>query len=276
MKRTTRVLSLFLVTLFFLNTSEAQISVGLSIRVAPPAIPTYVQPPCPVDGYLWTPGYWAYGPNGYYWVPGVWVAPPRPGYLWTPGYWGFAGGYYGWHPGYWGLHVGYYGGINYGFGYGGVGFIGGMWQGGVYRYNTAVVNVNRTVVKNVYVNKTVINNTTVINNRSSFNGPGGATARPTRAEQAYANERHISATNIQNQHQNVARNNKAQYFSNNHGTPHNLAMDRTVTILMIGVNKYNGPITYLNAGTLQHSRFGEYNNLKEHSNLNKEYKMSGR
>ena len=45
---------------------------------------------------------------------------------------------------------------------GGFGFIGGGWSGGVFRYNTAVVNVNTTVVRNVYVDRTVINNTTVI------------------------------------------------------------------------------------------------------------------
>ena len=61
--------------------SKAQIGIGISIRIGPPVLPVYVQPPCPVDGYLWAPGYWAYGPDGYYWVPGVWVAPPRPGLL---------------------------------------------------------------------------------------------------------------------------------------------------------------------------------------------------
>src|ERR1700684_3462074 len=110
--------------------SYSQVSVGVSIRIAPPVLPVYVQPDCPVDGYLWSPGYWAYGDDGYYWVPGVWVMPPTPGYLWTPGYWGYTGGYYGWHGGYWGTHVGFYGGMNYGFGYGGVGFVGGMWEGG--------------------------------------------------------------------------------------------------------------------------------------------------
>ena len=102
--------------------SFAQVAIGVAIRIGPPALPVYAQPPCPVEGYMWTPGYWAYGPEGYYWVPGVWVAPPRVGVFWTPGYWGFAGGLYGWHAGYWGPHVGFYGGINYGFGYGGVGF----------------------------------------------------------------------------------------------------------------------------------------------------------
>jgi hypothetical protein len=78
--------------------SLAQIAVGISVHVGPPALPVYTQPPCPGDGYLWTPGYWAYGPVGYYWVPGVWVTPPRVGVLWTPGYWGFGGGLYGWLP----------------------------------------------------------------------------------------------------------------------------------------------------------------------------------
>ena len=60
----------------------------------PPPLPDYDQPPCPEEGYLWTPGYWAWGGGGYYWVPGTWVQPPRVGVLWTPGYWGFVGGVY--------------------------------------------------------------------------------------------------------------------------------------------------------------------------------------
>ncbi len=89
----------------------------------------------PGDGYMWTPGYWAYGPAGYYWVPGVWVRPPQVGVLWTPGYWGWGGGAFIFHEGYWGPHIGFYGGVNYGFGYGGVGFEGGYWHGGVFAYN---------------------------------------------------------------------------------------------------------------------------------------------
>lgn len=79
--------------------SSAQIAVGISVNVAPPVLPVYTQPPCPVEGYLWTPGYWGWRTEGYYWVPGVWVAPPRVGVLWTPGYWGFVGGAYAWHAG---------------------------------------------------------------------------------------------------------------------------------------------------------------------------------
>jgi hypothetical protein len=205
-------------------TSFAQIGVGISIHVGPPALPVYEQPPCPTEGYLWTPGYWAYGDAGYYWVPGVWVAPPQVGFLWTPGYWGFVGGGYGWHAGYWGPHVGFYGGINYGFGYGGVGFIGGHWGGGHFLYNTAVVNVNTTVVRNVYVDRTVINNTTVVN-RNSFNGPGGVVARPTAEEQSFAHEQHIQPTANQLTHEHTAAADRNQWASNNHGAPGTPAMD---------------------------------------------------
>jgi len=31
--------------------------VGISINIAPPVMPVYEQPPCPVEGYIWTPGY---------------------------------------------------------------------------------------------------------------------------------------------------------------------------------------------------------------------------
>src|SRR5271167_58029 len=209
--------------------ASAQIAVGISVHVGPPALPVYVQPPCPTEGYLWTPGYWAYAPAGYYWVPGVWVAPPRVGLLWTPGYWGWGGGLYAWHGGYWGPHVGFYGGVNYGFGYGGVGFVGGEWRGGRFAYNTAVVNVNTTVIYNTYVNKTVIvNNTTV--DRTSFNGgPGGIAARPTAGEMAASRDAHIQPTATQVSHQRMAGTNRANFASENHGKPASAAMSRVNT-----------------------------------------------
>ncbi len=219
------VLFSFLILFLIPAASFAQVAIGVSIRLGPPALPIYTPPPCPTEGYLWTPGYWAYGPAGYYWVPGVWVAPPRPGLLWTPGYWGFAGGFYGWHAGYWGPHVGFYGGINYGFGYGGVGFIGGRWAGGVFQYNTAVVQVNNTVVRNVYVDRTVINNTTVVNNHTSFNGPGGVTAQPTQSEQMAARENHVQPTANQMTHEQAARADRNQLASVNNGRPATAAMD---------------------------------------------------
>jgi hypothetical protein len=204
--------------------AKAQIAVGISIRVAPPAIPVYVQPACPIEGYLWTPGYWAYGDDGYYWVPGVWIAPPRVGVLWTPGYWGWGGGIYAWHGGYWGPHIGFYGGVNYGFGYGGVGFVGGEWRGGRFAYNTAVVNVNTTVIHNTYINKTVIvNNTT----RTSFNGgPGGVNRQANQEEQRASHESHIQPTSAQLSHQHMASTNRANFASENHGRPATPAMSR--------------------------------------------------
>jgi hypothetical protein len=206
--------------------SRAQVSLGVSIRVGPPALPVYEQPPCPEEGYMWTPGYWAYGDDGYYWVPGVWVAPPRVGVLWTPGYWGWNEGVYVFHAGYWGPHIGFYGGVNYGFGYGGGGFVGGEWRGGHFAYNTAVVNVNRTVIHNTYVNKTVIVNHTTVNRASFSGGPGGINARPTREEISASHESHIQATRMQASHEHLARSNRANSASENHGRPATAAMSR--------------------------------------------------
>jgi hypothetical protein len=220
--------TLFLALLFLVPAaSRAQVSLGVSVHVGPPALPVYEQPPCPVEGYLWTPGYWAYGHHGYYWVPGVWVAPPRVGVLWTPGYWGWNEGLYVFHAGYWGPHIGFYGGVNYGFGYNGVGFVGGEWRGGRFAYNTAVVNVNTTVIHNTYINKTVIvNNRTV--NRTSFNGgPGGITERPTRAEMSASRESHIRPTAAQASHEHVASANRGNFASENHGKPATAASSRS-------------------------------------------------
>lgn len=203
--------------------ASADFGIGISIHLAPPALPVYVQPPCPTDGFLWTPGYWAYGSAGYYWVPGVWVRPPQVGFLWTPGYWGFGGGAYGWHAGYWGHSVGFYGGVNYGFGFGGVGYVGGMWSGGSFRYNTAITNVNTTVIRNTYVDRTIVHNTTV--NRVSFNGPGGIQARPTPQEQAAMRQPHVQPTTMQLSHQQAASQDRNQLASVNHGRPANVAMD---------------------------------------------------
>jgi hypothetical protein len=153
------------------------------------------------------------------------VAPPAVGLLWTPGYWGFGGGGYAWHAGYWGPHVGFYGGVNYGWGYTGVGFVGGVWSGGFFRYNTAVLNVNRTAVRNVYLDRTVIRNTTIVN-RVSYNGPGGIQARPTPAQRAYVNERHFGATSAQFSHERTASQDRSFLASANHGRPPVGAMDR--------------------------------------------------
>src|SRR6185437_4007445 len=156
--------------------AAAQVSLGVSINIAPPLLPVYVQPPLPAPGYIWTPGYWAWDPVGadYYWVPGAWVMPPRIGVLWTPGYWGWVNGAYFFHRGYWGPTVGFYGGVDYGFGYTGNGYYGGQWRGGQYFYNSSVNNVRNVNVTNVYNRTVVVNNHAA---RTSFNGgPHGIAA----------------------------------------------------------------------------------------------------
>jgi hypothetical protein len=195
----------------------AQIGIGISVNFGPPALPVYEQPICPADGYLWTPGYWAYDSDGgYYWVPGTWVEAPQVGFLWTPGYWGWGGNAFLFHEGYWGPHVGFYGGINYGFGYGGFGYEGGRWEGGHFSYNTYVSHVNTTIIHNTY-NITVTN---VSETHVSYNGgTGGVEARPTSEQESYANERHVGPVAAQTQHVQAARSNPELRASANQGKP---------------------------------------------------------
>jgi hypothetical protein len=214
-------------------TANAGIEFGLSVNFAPPALPVYEQPPVPGPGYLWIPGYWGWDGGDYYWVPGTWSFAPVTGYLWTPGYWGWGNGAYLWHAGYWGPHVGFYGGINYGFGYGGVGYQGGFWRGNEFCYNRAVNNVRNINVTNVY-NRTVINNVTI--NRTSFSGGmGGVMARPSRAELAAAHERHVGPSSLQREQESVARSDNALRASVNGGRPPIAATPRPAAFNAHGV-----------------------------------------
>jgi hypothetical protein len=208
--------------------SQARAGVFISVGFAPPILPVYVQPACPEPGYMWTPGYWAYGPDGYYWVPGAWVPAPYEGALWTPPYWGWSGGLYVFHPGYWGPHVGYYGGVNYGFGFFGVGFVGGAWHGREFAYNTAVVHVNNVYIHNTYIDRTVIENHTVVrDSRVAYSGgPGGINHPPTTQERTYMHEQHMGATAMQQAHVQAARADRGSYFNSNHGQPQRAAMER--------------------------------------------------
>jgi len=263
MRTQDKLRTLALGLLLSITPMAASAGVAVSITIAPPELPVYVQPACPRDGYLWTPGYWAWGPDGYYWVPGVWIAPPRVGVLWTPGYWGFESGGYLWHAGYWGPHVGFYGGVNYGFGYGGVGFFGGVWAGSVFRYNTAVVSVNSTVVRNVYVDRTVINNSHIFN-RTSFNGPGGVRAQPTAQEQGFMREAHVPATQNQISHEQTARADRTQLASKNGGFPGTLAMDS------VNGRRFNQQGRIANGVASGRLTAGETKNLEgREANLNK-------
>jgi WXXGXW repeat (2 copies) len=202
--KNTRTLFLALLLTAFCG-SRAFAGIQLSVNIAPPVIAVFDQPPCPGDGYIWTPGYYQYGDYGWYWVPGVWVQPPSVGVLWTPGYWGFVGGKYLWHAGYWGPKVGFYGGINYGNGYFGSGFSGGRWEGNVFHHNTVIVNVNRNNVHNTYEDRTVVHEVKAPNH--AFNGTGGIKVEPTTVEVEAGHGPHQGPTQAQVAHAQEAHNN---------------------------------------------------------------------
>jgi WXXGXW repeat (2 copies) len=214
--RSIRAVLFAFVVLVMSSASFAQ--VRISVTFGPPALPIYEQPLCPGDGYIWTPGYWAWGDDDYFWVPGTWILAPEVGFLWTPPYWGWADGAFVFYDGYWGPHIGFYGGINYGFGYFGEGFVGGRWDGGHFFYNRSVANVNITDIHNVY-NTTVVNNTTNVNRVSYNGGEGGVTVRPTPQEEAAAHDQHLPPAAAQTQHIQAARGNPEFRASANHGKP---------------------------------------------------------
>lgn len=220
----------------------------ISVNIAPPILPVYEQPPCPEPGWMWTPGYWAYGPDGYYWVPGAWVPAPYEGALWTPPYWGWSSGLYIFHPGYWGRHVGYYGGINYGFGYMGVGFAGGYWRGHDFLYNTAVMRVNNVHIRNVYVDRRIVERNTIVNERRvSFNGGRDGIRHDARPEERMAmRDRHMSETSMQMHHMEAARNDRNFYARNNGGRPQTMAAERPMGFHGNDGNSRQQPQTFNN------------------------------
>jgi hypothetical protein len=194
---------------------------------APPPLPDYDQPPAPDPDYIWTPGYWAWAPYGYYWVPGCWVEAPYVGALWTPGYWGFVGGRYRFHHGYWARHIGFYGGINYGFGYFGVGYEGGYWNGPHFYYNTVITHVDRDRVRDVYVHNVTVDRGGA---RVSFDGGrGGLQVRPRPAEISAMREQRYAPMQAQVQVRDQASHNRQQFYSANHGRPAEAVAARPVT-----------------------------------------------
>jgi len=200
-------------------------AVFVSVTIAPPPLPLYAQPPIPGDGYIWTPGYWAWDPaaGDYVWVPGTWVLPPSVGLLWTPGYWAFGDGGYIWHRGYWGRHVGYYGGINYGYGYIGRGYDGGRWDRGHFRYNTAVNNIPSGRVHHVY--RAPVPQRPA--HPESFNGPRSPWhAQPSANERRFEDARHPEPTPQQQEHEHRAFGSPEQRLRSNHGMPPTAATPR--------------------------------------------------
>ena len=238
--------------------------VDLVISVEPPELPVYDQPEIPAPGYIWTPGYWAYGPDGYFWVPGTWVEPPAVELLWTPGYWAFDDGRYYWREGYWGPQIGFYGGVSYGFGYVGTGYYGGVWRGGVFVYNTTVTRIGSVRITNVYTENVVNRSVT----RVSFNGPGGITTKPTEQELAAAREHHVAPTAAQTQHVTAASTNRALLASVNHGKPAVAATGRAGQFSGSGVvaareaGKVGTPTSPAAAGTKGSASGTEHRELK--------------
>ena len=219
---------ILLALLLSLVPASSYAGVFISVGFAPPMLPVYEQPPCPEPGLMWQPGYWAYGDYGYYWVPGAWVPAPYYGALWTPGYWGWGDGLYMWHPGYWGMHVGYYGGIDYGYGYMGIGFVGGRWHDNDFEYNTAIMHVDRDRIRNVYEDREDVNRYRVArDSHVAYNGGrGGIRYQASPAERAAMHEQHMGPTAYQMQHVNSAKANRNAYAKFNGGRPSNLVASR--------------------------------------------------
>ena len=228
------ILGLGAITVGAPTISQAQISIGISVGFAPPALPFYYQPRIPAYGYIWTPGYWAWDGQvqDYYWIPGVWVRPPRIGLLWTPGYWGWNNGQYLFNDGYWDTRVGFYGGINYGYGYGGDGYEGGQWRGGRLFYNRSVNNITNINITNVY-NRPIGR---AGPGRVSFNGGnGGVQVRPNAAQLAVARDSHVGKTTAQQRHVQAARAEPSLRAKVNHGAPTILASPRPGVVHGAGV-----------------------------------------
>jgi hypothetical protein len=197
--------------------ATAQVEVGITVAVAPPILPVYDQPPLPGAGYVWTPGYWLWTEAvGYYWVPGTWVEPPSLGVLWTPPYWGWANGAYVFHDGYWGPHVGFYGGVDYGYGYGGVGFQGGRWEGDRFAYNRTVNNFGSVKVTDFYAQPVTVSGNSHV---SYAGGIGGIKSEPTPAERLAEHDHHVAATTEQAGHVAAAAKDPALAASHNNGHP---------------------------------------------------------
>ena len=171
-----------------------------------------------------------------------------------------------------GPHVGFYGGVNYGFGYMGVGFFGGEWRGGVFAYNRAVANFGSVHVTNVYEDRTVIERNTIVNeNHYSFNGGGGiqASMRVGRAEMQAEHEQHVEATSNQMQHEHFAGQDRNQLASVNHGQPGTMAASRMNAYHQVAMqNAQSHPIsdTDRSAGRAYHPNEREANQDQRISN----------
>jgi hypothetical protein len=134
--------------------------------------------------------------------------------------------------------VGYYGGVNYGFGYMGIGFAGGMWDHGFFRYNTAIMHVDGRYIHNTFEDRGMVDRYTVARgSHVAFSGgPGGIHHDPMPEERIAERDSHMDRSSFQMQHEGAARNDHSSYFKANGGHPATLAVQRPMTAPM-----HNGP-----------------------------------
>jgi hypothetical protein len=112
--------------------------------------------------------------------------------------------------------VRFYGGVDYGFGYDGIGYEGGYWKDGGFFYNSAVNNLANVAVTNIYRKAVAMNRTS----NASFNGGAGGTTAKATPEQLVAQwEHHVAATPEQTRHAEAASKDPALSLSRNHGHP---------------------------------------------------------
>lgn len=215
-----------LLVLALLAPLGAGAQVSLAITVAPPPLPYYAQPPSPGDGYIWSPGYWAWAAadSDYYWVPGTWVEAPGVGDLWTPGYWAYEGTGFFWHGGYWARAVGYYGGVNYGYGYSGTGYQGGHWS------------------HNRFVRARVAERTQSGNPVSFNGGAEGTQARPPKVSAPVRSNDHRAPGDAQMQHERAAVMRPAQRATGSHEQTLVAATPRPMAFEGPGVEHARGAI----------------------------------
>ena len=116
----------------------------------PPPLPVYDQPPMPAPGHIWTPGYWAWNTYDYYWVPGVWVPPPQARAAVDAQLLGLRRRRLLLPSGLLGAACRLLRRRNYGYGYNGLGYDGGRWEGPRFVYNTTVNNFGGVHVTNLY------------------------------------------------------------------------------------------------------------------------------
>ena len=84
--------------------AEAQIHIGLGIRVGPPSPMHEVVVARPFRNAVWIPGFYRWHPQGheYCWVSGHWTRAPRHGAVWLPERWERRNGEYVFYEGRWG------------------------------------------------------------------------------------------------------------------------------------------------------------------------------